>query len=58
MSIRLKDLHEVYHTKTLEEAMAIANLGAEIYEKTQRNLYKEWNIHQTAEEKVKAELAL
>jgi hypothetical protein len=56
MSIRLKDLHEVYHTKTHEEAMAIANLGAEIYEKTQSNLYKEWNIHQTAEEKVKAEL--
>ena len=56
MSIRLKDLHEVYHTKTPEEAKVIANLGAEIYEKTQRNLYNEWSIHQSAEEKVKAEL--
>ena len=56
MSIRLIDLHKIYHTKTPEEALVIANLGAEVYEKTQSNLYKEWSLHQTAEEKVKAEL--
>jgi hypothetical protein len=51
-----KDLHPVYHSVTYDEAIAIANLGAQVYEATKAGLFDLWNAGQTAEEVVKADL--
>jgi len=51
-----KDLHPLYQSVTYEEAIAIANLGAQVYEATKAGLFDLWNAGQTAEEVVKADL--
>jgi TolA-binding protein len=56
MSLRLRDLHELYHSKTVEEAKLIANLGADVYERAHDKLYKEWQKHQSEDDLVKADI--
>jgi hypothetical protein len=55
-SLHPKDLHPVYQSVPYEEAIAIANLGAQVYEVTRTGLFDLWNAGQTAEEVVKADL--
>ena len=51
-----KDLHPLYQSVTYDEAIAIANLGAQVYEATRSGLFDLWNAGQTAEEVAKADL--
>jgi len=55
-SLRLKDLHPVYQTVSHEEAIAIANLGAQTYMAAKEGLYEAWSTTQSAEEGEKADL--
>jgi len=50
MSIRLKDLHSLYQTVSHDEAVAIANLGAQTYLAAKEGLFEAWNAAQGAEE--------
>jgi hypothetical protein len=50
MSIRLKDLHSLYQTVSHDEAIAIANLGAQTYLAAKEGLFEAWNAAQGAEE--------
>ena len=50
MSIRLKDLHSLYQTVSHDEAIAIANLGAQTYLAAKEGLFEAWNAAQGVEE--------
>jgi len=50
MSIRLKDLHPLYQTVSHDEAVAIANLGAQTYLAAKEGLFEAWNAAQSSEE--------
>jgi hypothetical protein len=56
MALRLKDLHPVFLTLTQEEAVAVANLGAQAYVDMKGHLYESWLQNQSAEEGAKAEV--
>jgi hypothetical protein len=51
-----KELDPVYQAVDHEEAVAIANLGAQVYVAMKDRLYETWSITQSAEEGQKAEI--
>lgn len=51
-----KELDPVYQTVSHEEAIAIANLGAQVYVAMKDRLYETWSTTQSAEEGHKAEI--
>jgi hypothetical protein len=51
-----KELDPVYQTVSHEEAIAIANLGAQVYVAMKDRLYETWSTTQSAEEGQKAEI--
>jgi hypothetical protein len=55
-SLRIKDLHPVYQIIEHEEAIAIANLGAQTYLAAKEGLFELWNTSQSAEEGEKADV--
>ena len=55
-SLRIKELHSVYQTVDHEEAIAIANLGAQTYLSAKEGLFELWNTSQSAEEGEKADV--
>ena len=55
MSIRIADLHEAYGSASLEDRIAMANLGAVCWGAVKDALYGQWQTALTAEESEKAE---
>lgn len=55
-SLRIKDLHSVYQSVSQEEAIAIANLGAQTYLAAKEGFFDFWNAEQSAEEVAKADV--
>jgi len=55
-SLRIKDLHSVYQSVSQEEAIAIANLGAQTYLAAKEGFFDFWNAAQSAEEVAKADV--
>ena len=53
--LRLSDLHEVYTTVSMEEAKAMANLGAHCWIAFKDGLYNHWASSMSAEDTEKAE---
>ena len=56
VTLNPKELDPVYQTVDHEEAVAIANLGAQVYVAMKDRLYGTWSITQSAEEGQKAEI--
>jgi hypothetical protein len=55
-SLNPKELDPVYQAVDHEEAVAIANLGAQVYVAMKDRLYETWSITQSAEETQKADV--
>ena len=55
-SLRIKDLHSVYQSVSQEEAIAIANLGAQTYLAAKEGFFDFWNAAQSTEEVAKADV--
>lgn len=55
MALRIADLHEVYQKVSMDEAILIANLGAECWLSTKSSLYDQWTSSMSGEEATKAE---
>lgn len=56
LSLRTADLHEDYRAASMEEAIAMANLGAICYKSVKAGLYEQWSASLEGEESVKAEV--
>jgi len=54
-SLKLKDLNPIYQTVEPEEAIAIANMGADVYLSARDRLRSAWSAEMTAEEAAKAD---
>ena len=54
-SLKLKNLHPIYQTVESEEAIAIANMGADVYLSARDRLRSAWSAEMTAEEAAKAD---
>lgn len=53
--LKLSDLHSAYTSVTHEEAIAMANLGAQCWIAFKDGLYKQWSASMTAEDNERAE---
>jgi len=56
LSLRTADLHEDYRAASMEEAIAMANLGAVCYKSAKAGLYEQWSASMEGDESAKAEV--
>ena len=55
LTLRTADLHEDYRAASVEEAIAMANLGALCYKSVKAGLYEQWSASMEGDESAKAE---
>jgi hypothetical protein len=56
LTLRTADLHEDYRAASMEEAVAMANLGAVCYKSVKAGLYEQWSASMEGDESAKAEV--
>lgn len=56
LTLRTADLHEDYRAASMEEAIAMANLGAVCYKSVKAGLYEQWSASMEGDESAKAEV--
>lgn len=56
LTLRIADLHADYHAASMEEAIAMANLGAVCYKSVKAGLYEQWSASMEGDESSKAEI--
>ena len=56
LTLRTADLHEDYRAASMEEAIAMANLGAVCYKSAKAGLYEQWSASMEGDESAKADV--
>lgn len=56
LTLRTADLHEDYRAASMEEAIAMANLGAVCYKSVKAGLYEQWSASMEGDDSAKAEV--
>ena len=56
LTLRTADLHEDYRGASMDEAIAMANLGAVCYKAVKAGLYEQWSASMEGDESAKAEV--
>ena len=55
-TLRITDLHEDYQGVSMEDAIAMANLGAICYKAVKSGLYEQWSASMEGNESAKADV--
>jgi len=55
-TLKIADLHESYQTASMEDAIAMANLGAVCWQACKAGLYEQWSTSMEGDESAKAEV--